>query len=55
MSCPELSIFSKMVFHWVLVLHFPDYSGLVYCDPSSEKCLLVAFAQSLLCCLSFMH
>ena len=50
----NLAFFSKMVCCWVLVLRFPDYNGLII-SPSSEKCLFVVFAQSLLCCLSFMH
>ena len=50
----NLTFFSKMVFCWVPVLRFPDYSGLVI-SPSLEKCLFVVFAQSLLYCLSFMY
>lgn len=43
--------FSKMASHWVLILHFPDHNRVVYCVLSSEKCLFMAFAHFLLCCL----
>lgn len=42
-----------MASHCVLILHFTDPNGVVYCVLCFEECLFMAFAHFLLCCLFY--